>query len=204
MLSVERHLAMEGQLAASPHEVAQSVVLLVVVPLGVLQPRLPYEADVWSVHPSLLITLDVLVAIDDELHLVALVREHEPGNGVEAGHGVFTPLPVRVSEPQAVGDNAIVAQPAAEHAGASVVSFGIGSRGAEGPSRLPGRVSAFGLADVKGLVAFQQRDQLLQLFQTQRWFCAAKLGQGRLEGLAQGRVQHACFLACRLHGSRKL
>mmetsp|Transcript_27736 Transcript_27736/g.78705 ORF Transcript_27736/g.78705 Transcript_27736/m.78705 type:complete len:200 (-) Transcript_27736:107-706(-) len=173
VISRQRHLPRERQLDAGPHEVAERVVLLVVVPLRVLEARLADEADVRPVHPRRGVRAgDVLVAVDDELHALRLVRQEERGDGAKAGLGVLAPRAVRVGDVAAVGDDGVVAEPAAEHARALVVALCVRRGGTEGPSEVAVRILTLGPGDVQGALLLQQRLQLLQLGERHRLFLA--------------------------------
>mmetsp|Transcript_14390 Transcript_14390/g.41203 ORF Transcript_14390/g.41203 Transcript_14390/m.41203 type:complete len:495 (+) Transcript_14390:48-1532(+) len=202
VVSGERHLVSQGQLATRPHEVAQRIVLLVVVPLGVLEPRLPDEADVRPLHPRLRAPIDVLEPADDALHAAGLVRQQELGDGADAGDGVRAALPLGVREEEAVGDDAVVAEPAAEHAGAGVVALGVGGGGAEGARGVAGRVLALGPGDVQGPVLLEKALDLSQLVLRQR-LLTAELLELWAEWLAQGcRCRHGASDSCG-HGARR-
>mmetsp|Transcript_117995 Transcript_117995/g.328838 ORF Transcript_117995/g.328838 Transcript_117995/m.328838 type:complete len:399 (+) Transcript_117995:504-1700(+) len=175
VLSIEGHLAMPGQLASSPEKVAEGIVLFVVVPLRVLQTCLSDEADMRPIHPCLLVALHILQAVDYHLHLVRLVGQQELGNGIQTGHGIVSTFALGVRQPQAVGNDTIVAQPAAKHAGPAVIALGIGRRRAERACWLPRGVLALCLAGVQGLVLQKKGCQLIKLLHGQGWLQTAKL-----------------------------
>mmetsp|Transcript_54150 Transcript_54150/g.175984 ORF Transcript_54150/g.175984 Transcript_54150/m.175984 type:complete len:226 (+) Transcript_54150:3193-3870(+) len=175
----ERHLVRERQLAPTPHEVAQCIILLVVVPLGVLQAGLANEANVGAIHPSLGRTLHVLVATQHELDAVGLVRQQERRDGGDAGLRILATLALRIGQIQAVRDDAVVAQPAAEHGRSGVVAFRVRRRGAEGAGELAVLVLALGPGHVQRAMAIQQVLDLLKLLQVQRlklFFLGIRLG----------------------------
>mmetsp|Transcript_104105 Transcript_104105/g.247751 ORF Transcript_104105/g.247751 Transcript_104105/m.247751 type:complete len:209 (-) Transcript_104105:59-685(-) len=179
----QRHLPGQRKLRARPKEVAQCIVLLVVVPLRVLLSGLTDEADVRPVHPRLLITLHVFVAVDDKLHLVRLVGEQESCNGIETRHRVCPTTAIRICEEDAVGDDTVIPEPASEHAGPCVVALGVGRRCAEGSGELAPRIFALCPGIIERSLRSQKCFYFDQLLQRER-LRSAKLLQLGLKRLA--------------------
>mmetsp|Transcript_100267 Transcript_100267/g.289493 ORF Transcript_100267/g.289493 Transcript_100267/m.289493 type:complete len:209 (+) Transcript_100267:871-1497(+) len=184
VVPAQRHLPRDRELDPRPHEVAERVILLVVVPLRVLEPRLADEPDVGPVHPCRgVCACHVLVAVDDELHAVGFVGEEEGGDGVQASLRVLATLAVWVCKVAAICDDGVVAEPATEHARACVVALGVGRRGAEWAGVLALGILALRPGNIKGAVLLQQRLDLFQLLEAER-LRPAVLRELRSEGSA--------------------